>query len=171
MDPQQRLLLEAATQLLQGGVPGLAAPGEHLGGKASTPQQVNLIHHTLYASVFLPTIPRRHCSGCWQKFRHCVMWQPLLQLGVAAMERRTKADMPIAQGPGGRSGGVGVYAGMSYNEYGDMVMTATPFASAFTATGSSLSVAAGACYMQPQCSCAGPPACGKGIHPCGDKQM
>ena len=41
---------------------------------------------------------------------------------------------------------MGVYVGISYNEYGPLVAATTPAISAYTATGSSLSVAAG---MQP----------------------
>lgn len=47
------------------------------------------------------------------------------------------------QSPGSRSGGMGVYVGISYNEYGPLVAATTPAISAYTATGSSLSVAAG----------------------------
>ena len=150
MDPQQRLLLEAATQLMQGG-----APGEHLGGKVCTPS-------SRFPTTLLPAPVRRHCSNIWQFLKHHSE-----QAGAyAARQGCNQVPYPNnqarVQGPGGRSGGVGVYVGMSYSEYGTMVLAATPTVSAFTATGSSLSVAAGAGTCS-QNRHAGPVASGEGV--------
>jgi hypothetical protein len=118
MDPQQRLLLEAATQLLQGGAPGIAGPREHLGSKVRAGPACR--------------------SRPWAVLRAC---SPHGMLG---------AEHTKPQGAAGRSGGVGVYVGMSGNEYGALAAETSRTVSAYTATGCSLSVAAGVQPSFPQ---------------------
>ena len=69
--------------------------------------------------------------------------RPWAVLRACSPHGMLSAEHTKPQGAAGRSGGVGVYVGVSGNEYGALAAETSPTVSAYTATGCSLSVAAG----------------------------